>query len=422
MKKENKFVITLNKFAIDINQNKYLNSIKEAFNTLIPFVIIASFTLSFSIILLNKQQFLPHIGWLIAFLQNFANFISNALFNFLTIFIVFLIGNKLGQKEKINSFLSGLIALVSYFLINLNPLQKITNLQLFKKFFKQCTSIKGLLLGILIALFSVQLYVQFIKLLKRSTSVSSVIIQSFSVLLTIIIIFIIGCLVFLITHLSLLDIIYGLIQKPLQNLVKGLPGILLLVLITQMFWIIGLHGIQIIKPFREPLLITATIANIEAYFIGKNLPNIVTIPFWNMYINMSGSGVTIGLLFAIFLTKRKYQKKRLIDIAKTALIPGIFNINEKVIFGIPIVLNRIFAIPFIVTPLVTGTIGYIATATGFAPKAYAYTPCPIFIDSFLATGGNWRAVITQIICVIMATLIYLPFVKEYENQKVLLKV
>ena len=173
-----------------------------------------------------------------------------------------------------------------------------------------------------------------------------------------------------------------------------------------------------IKPIREPLLIAAITANTEAQLAGKPLPNVITMPFWDMYMSMGGSGVTIGLLIAIFIVTKKREDMK--AITKLSLAPGIFNINEPVIFGMPIVLNPMLAIPFVITPLVTGTIGYIATVSGFAAKAYVYTPWPTppLISGFLATGGNWGAVITQAICIVVSVLIYLPFVKIMENQKV----
>jgi PTS system cellobiose-specific IIC component len=123
-----------------------------------------------------------------------------------------------------------------------------------------------------------------------------------------------------------------------------------------------------------------------------------------------GSGLTIGLLIAVMIaTKRKEMK----EIAKLSIGPGIFNINEPVIFGMPIMLNPILAIPFIITPLVTGSIGYFATVTGFAGKAVVMVPwtTPPLINAWLSTAGSMGAVVTQLICIITAVLIYLPFVK-----------
>ncbi|MGB7461066.1 MAG: PTS transporter subunit EIIC, partial [Carnobacterium jeotgali] len=137
---------------------------------------------------------------------------------------------------------------------------------------------------------------------------------------------------------------------------------------------------------------------------------IINMPVWDMYMNIGGSGVTFGLLFAIFIVGKRDDMK---EIAKLSMGPSIFNINEPVIFGMPIMLNPILAIPFIVTPLVTGVIGYVATYIGFAGKAVVMIPwtTPPFISAYLATAGSIGAVITQLICIVVSTLIYLPFVK-----------
>lgn len=335
----------------------------------------------------------------------------------------------MGKKNHLTGYFPGIVALMSYVCINPNVYNFITaenkTIQVTDVFAKQYTDTKGLFLGMLIAIVSVQLYTWLSKQkflqLKMPDTVPSNVSKSFSELfptmITVGVISTIGLIITLLTNMSLFDIIYSLVQKPLQNVVQGLPGILLLMLVAQLFWVIGIHGNQMIKPIREPLLIAAIAANTEAHAAGRPLPNIITMPFWDMYMSMGGSGVTIGLLIAIFLvTKKRADIKA---IAKLSLAPGIFNINEPLIFGLPIVLNPILAIPFIFTPLITGTIGYFATMTGFAARAYVYTPWPTppLISGFLATGGNWGAVITQTVCIVISVLIYLPFVKISESQK-----
>lgn len=185
--------------------------------------------------------------------------------------------------------------------------------------------------------------------------------------------------------------------------------------VAQVFWVIGIHGNQMVKPIREPLLLASIAVNTEAFNAGKEVPNIITMPFWDMYMSIGGSGVTIGLLIAILIVGKRDDMK---EITKLSLAPGIFNINEPVIFGMPIMLNPILAIPFIVTPLVTGTIGYVATYFGFAAKAVVMIPWPTppIISAYLATAGDIGAVVTQIICIIVSILIYLPFVKISNKQ------
>lgn len=174
-----------------------------------------------------------------------------------------------------------------------------------------------------------------------------------------------------------------MVQQPLERVVQSLPGILLLMFVAQLFWVIGIHGNQMIKPIREPLLLGAITVNMSAFEQGKEVPNIITMPFWDVYMSIGGSGLTIGLLIAVMIaTKRKEMK----EIAKLSIGPGIFNINEPVIFGMPIMLNPILAIPFIITPLVTGSIGYFATVTGFAGKAVVMVPDHAAADQRLAVN------------------------------------
>lgn len=431
MKKSQKFVAAMNKFAGIVNSNKYIVSIKDAFYSLIPIIITGAFATLFSSMVFDDKQGLAQITalhWLVN-LQPIAKGINYATLSFFTIYAVFLIGIEMGKKNHLTGYFPGIVALMSYVCINPNVYNFITAenkaIQVTDVFAKQYTDTKGLFLGMLIAIVSVQLYTWLSKQkflqLKMPDTVPSNVSKSFSELfptmITVGVISTIGLIITLLTNMSLFDIIYSLVQKPLQNVVQGLPGILLLMLVAQLFWVIGIHGNQMIKPIREPLLIAAIAANTEAHAAGRPLPNIITMPFWDMYMSMGGSGVTIGLLIAIFLvTKKRADIKA---IAKLSLAPGIFNINEPLIFGLPIVLNPILAIPFIFTPLITGTIGYFATMAGFAARAYVYTPWPTppLISGFLATGGNWGAVITQTVCIVISVLIYLPFVKISESQK-----
>lgn len=119
--------------------------------------------------------------------------------------------------------------------------------------------------------------------------------------------------------------------------------------------------------------------------------------------------MTLGLLLAIFIASRRKDYR---DLAKMAFVPGLFNINEPVMFGLPIVLNPILVIPFILVPFVNALIGYFfITLEIIPPIAYAVpwtTPGPLI--AFFGTGGNWMALFVGILCLAVATLIYLPFV------------
>lgn len=413
----------LGNMATKINSYKYIIAIKNAFTALIPVIITGAFATLFSNMVFDSTNGLAQIDAL-AFLEELkpiSQAINYATMNMLTISAVFLIGLEIGNLNKENGYFPGLLAVISYITVNPTTLELLVNdkMQVVENVLsRNYTDTKGLFLGMFIAIASVELFTWLGRQdklnIKMPDSVPPNVSRSFSALiptiLTITIIASAGFAIFRITGMYLYDIIYTIVQAPLESVMQGLPGVLILMFVAQFFWVIGIHGNQMIKPIREPLLLASIAVNTDAFNAGKEIPNIINMPFWDMYMNIGGSGVTIGLLFAIFIVGKRDDMK---EIAKLSMGPSIFNINEPVIFGMPIMLNPILAIPFIVTPLVTGVIGYVATYIGFAGKAVVMIPwtTPPFISAYLATAGSLGAVVTQLICIIVSTLIYLPFVK-----------
>jgi len=214
----------------------------------------------------------------------------------------------------------------------------------------------------------------------------------------------------------LYDAVYQVVQQPLESVVQSLWGILILMFVAQLFWVIGIHGNQMVKPIREPLLLGAIMVNMTAFEQGKEAPNIITMPFWDVYMSIGGSGLTIGLLTAVMLATRRKEMR---EIAKLSFGPGIFNINEPLIFGTPIVLNPILIPPFIIAPLVNGVIAWVATSAGLVNKVTVNAPwtLPGPIGAFLATGGDWRAIVLNILLIVLSILIYYPFVKIYDKNE-----
>lgn len=398
--------------------------IKNAFASLIPVIITGAFGTLFSAMVFDNENGLARIKALsfLAELKPISSAVSYVTLSFLTIYAVFLIGIELARLNNVKGIFPGIVAVMSYLSVNPFVYEYVNadNITVIAEnvLAKQYTDTKGLFLGMFVAIASIELYCwlgrQERLKLKMPDTVPTNVSESFSALfptiLTVAIIATAGFVIKAVTGMYAYDIIYNIVQRPLEGIVQGLPGILLLMFIAQVFWVIGIHGNQMVKPVREPLLLAAIAVNTEAFEAGKEIPNIITMPFWDMYMSMGGSGVTIGLLIAILLVSKREDMR---EITKLSLAPGIFNINEPVIFGMPIMLNPILAIPFIATPLITGTIGYIATSLGFAAKAVVMVPWPMppIVNAYLATAGDIGAVVTQIICIIVSILIYLPFVK-----------
>lgn len=152
---------------------------------------------------------------------------------------------------------------------------------------------------------------------------------------------------------------------------------------------------------------------------GAELPNIVTKQFHDIFVNgIGGCGATLGLIVVMIIFAKSKQLK---TISKLAIGPAIFNISEPIIFGIPVVLNPIMIIPFVIGPMLAGAITYLSMYFGLvsAPAGIAVPwTTPLFISGILATNGDIMAGVIQFINVIVVGLVYLPFVKVYDRQLV----
>ncbi len=420
---QDKLIDSLGSFATKFNSYRYIMAIKSAFITLMPVIIVGAFSVLISNMVLDPKNGLASFQSLsfLAALKPITSAINYATLNFLNIGAVFLIGIELGRINGIKSLFPGLLAVICFICVSPTTVEMMVDGQMHEVkdvLLRQFSDTRSLFLGMFIAILSVEIYCWLegrkgLKI-KMPDTVPPNVSASFSALIPSIItttlIATFGFIFHQTTGMYLYDAVYQVVQQPLERVVQSLPGILLLMFVAQLFWVIGIHGNQMIKPIREPLLLGAITVNMSAFEQGKEVPNIITMPFWDVYMSIGGSGVAIGLLISVMIgTKRKEMK----EIAKLSIGPGLFNINEPVIFGMPIMLNPILAIPFIITPLVTGSIGYFATAAGFAGKAVVMVPwtTPPLINAWLSTAGSMGAVVTQLICIVTAVLIYLPFVK-----------
>ncbi|AUJ32590.1 MAG: PTS sugar transporter subunit IIC [Liquorilactobacillus nagelii] len=216
---------------------------------------------------------------------------------------------------------------------------------------------------------------------------------------------------------DLLQLIYKLLQTPLQGLSDSLGGALIIAFLVPFFWFFGVHGGLIMGAITSGLLIPNTFDNASLYHAGKlslaNGAHIVTNEFYNNFINLTGSGITIGLVIFTLYAARSAQMKSL---GKIELVPALFNINEPFLFGLPLVMNPFLAIPFFLTPVIVALTTYLVIYFGIVPPlngvAAPWTTPPI-ISGFLI--GGWKMAIWQAIVLVMSTAIYFPFAKKYDN-------
>lgn len=217
-----------------------------------------------------------------------------------------------------------------------------------------------------------------------------------------------------------IQMIYTYLSMPLQGMTDSLGGVITMGVMIPFFWLFGIHGATIIGDgIMGPMLLANSAENQAIIDSGMALTianggHIVTKQFLDQFMTVTGSGITIGLVvFMLVFAKSKQMK----DLGRLAIVPGIFNVNEPVLFGLPIVLNLLMAVPFIVTPVLSGLIEYAALASGLCPLySGVIVPwtTPAIISGFLV--GGWRTALLQTAVLVMSFFTYLPFAKLMDKQ------
>ncbi|AGM99167.1 PTS sugar transporter subunit IIC [Streptococcus iniae] len=230
---------------------------------------------------------------------------------------------------------------------------------------------------------------------------------------------IVAYLIFAMSGMALNDLISKFIQVPLLGLSQGLGSVIILTFLVQLLWFFGIHGHNVLAPILDGVYLVALTENTAAYnsaHSAAHLPYLWTRGSFDAYAQMGGSGVTLAFIIAIFLFSKREEHK---TVAKLSAPMGIFNINEPITFGIPIVLNPSFAIPWLITPPICATIAYLATAAGLIPPVFTPVPwiTPPVLYAFLATGGNLMAALVSLFNLFVAFLIWTPFVISANKER-----
>ncbi|BBA93263.1 PTS cellobiose transporter subunit IIC [Streptococcus ruminantium] len=193
------------------------------------------------------------------------------------------------------------------------------------------------------------------------------------------------------------------------NITNSWLGLMVIYFLVQSLWIVGIHGANIIFAFVTPI----ALVNMAANNNGAAIP--LAGEFSNMFVTMGGSGATLGLIIYLAYMSKAEQLKML---GRASIAPAIFNINEPIIFGLPIIYNPALAIPFFLAPMASATVGYFAIKLGLCNPVVAQMPwpSPAGIGAFIGTGGDWRAAVVALVCALVAFLVYFPFIKMYDEK------
>lgn len=217
---------------------------------------------------------------------------------------------------------------------------------------------------------------------------------------------------------SLNEIINMMISAPLQGFTNNIAAAIIIPMLVSFLWFFGIHGSSIVGTIVGTVFAASAMANMEMYSQGVtqwSQYNVITPEFLACFIYMGGAGCTIALLISMFIVNRK-RHKLLLSLAGPT---GLFNINEPLIFGFPIILNPLLFIPFVFGPAILGAVSYFAVTSGLVHPVVTSVPwtTPPIIRAFLATGMHWTGAALAIFNLILSVLIYLPFVIMINKQE-----
>lgn len=274
----------------------------------------------------------------------------------------------------------------------------------------------GIFTGLIVAWITVQIYRYTVKhnwQIKMPASVPSGVANSFSALIP-------GfCVAVVIAALNMAFVFAGtdlfkVLFIPfsfISDIADTWWGFLIIIFLIHFLWWFGIHGATIMSSFYTPIVLANMAANVKGadhFFAGDPL---------NAFVIIGGSGATLGVAIWLAFRSRSTQLK---ELGKVEIVPAIFNINEPLLFGLPIVYNVNLLIPFICAPLASGIVGYIAVSTHLVPKIIVQQPwpTPVGLSGFFATA-SWQGAALSVVCAIVAFAVWYPFIKHYDN--VLLK-
>ncbi|MDF2883182.1 MAG: celB [Clostridiaceae bacterium] len=411
--------------ADKISNNRYLMSIRDGFMLAMPLLIIGAMSLLFANFPIpGYSKFMENVfgkNWSVFFVRPFESTMA-----IMTIFVIVGIAYNLAKHYEIEGISTAAIALVAFFIVtpfvtNFTPEGSKTVFQVGNVIPMEWIGSKGLFVGMLTAIFATEIVKYVVKkgwVIKMPEGVPPTVAKAFSALipaLVVMVIFDIVRLIFTLTSFNTIHtFIYTILQAPLTALGDTLGATLIANLFIGLFWVFGIHGANIVGSVMSPIWISLSADNLSAYQAGKALPHIITQQFQEIYLQLGGSGCTLALCVAMIFICKSQQCKKL---GKLAILPGLFNINEPITFGLPVVLNPIMMIPFILTPMILAIVGYASISIGFVPRPSGviipWTTPPI-IGGFLIAGI--KGAIFQIVELIISFFTYWPFLRIVDKQ------
>jgi len=403
----------LTPLALRLGEQRHLQAVRDGVVGTLPLVLLGS------LFLLLAQPPLPALQ---AWLEQHPALMRQLLLPFVlttgavAVFACFGVAASLARSYRLDATSCGILAVGAFF-VAVHPLKLAPAPGETPAWMVPLPQLGtgGLFIGIAIAFLAVEL--QRLLLARRWTirmpeGVPPAVSRSFASLLPAAVLIV---LVWTLFHLAGLDL-FGLLGRalgPVRELVgNNLAGILLVVALDSALWLLGIHAVALLAVLH-PLWLDMLLANAAAHAAGQPLPHMAPREFYIWFVWLGGSGA--ALLVPWVLVRARSAALR--TVGKVALLPALCNINEPLIFGVPVVMNPLLAIPFLAAPLACALTAWLAFHCHLVARPYLAVPwtLPAPVGAFLCTGSDWRALVLVAFNLALATLVWLPFLRRYDR-------
>jgi cellobiose PTS system EIIC component len=386
-----------------ISENTYMSAIRAGMVSVVPLTIIGG--------LFMIVAYLPVGGWdrLVAPYRELLQVPVSATFGLLAVVACFSIAYDLGKRLQQEAITSASIATVVFLMLQI----QLGDLS----FRTEGLGSQGLFTAILIAIVAVRVQKAFADrnlVIRMPESVPPIVYQSFLSLSPLF------CLVvaFWIVRFVLgvdIDAIVQAAFRPLVFALNTLPGILVYASLVTMLWSVGINGDNAVDAIVAPIFLQYLAANVTAMTQGEPLPYVTAYGFFTAFVNVGGTGATIALAFILWNSREAGFRR----VSRLSLPTQIFQINEPIFFGLPIVLNPIFMIPYVLSALTLTAGTFLLMEGGLIHKPFINVPwtTPPVIGHYLVSGGDWRAAVWGVVSIGIAMMVYFPFAKAAERQR-----
>ena len=386
-----------------LGENTYLSAIRAGMVAVVPLTIVGG--------LFMIAAHPPVPGWdsRVAPYRALLEIPVAATFGLLAVVACFSIAYDLGQRLKQDAMASASMATVTFLLIQLD----VTG----TRFAMENLGSKGLFTAILVALVTVHVQKFFTArelVIRMPAGVPPIVSQSFVSLNPLAFLLVVFWLVRFVAGIDINNVVQTAFT-PLVFALNTLPGILVYASLVTVLWSVGINGDNAVDAIVAPIFLQYLSANVAAMTGGQPLPYVTAYGFFTTFVNVGGTGATIALALLLVRSPDPAFRK----ISRMSLPTQVFQINEPIFFGLPIVLNPIFMIPYVLNALILTTGSYLLMQWGLIHKPFVNVPwtTPPIIGHYLVSGGDWRAAAWGAASIVIAMLVYFPFARAAERQR-----